>query len=78
MDSPRGLHYLIFLYLAPIHRRLCVKYVEVKMDYIGTGRGILGGPGWTRLVAQHISRKVYGEWARGTEKSDNASQPGDG
>lgn len=53
-------------------------YVEVKMDYIGTGRGILGGPGWTRLVAQHISRKVDGEWARGTEKSDTASQPGEG
>ena len=33
-------------------------------------RRVLGGPGWSRLTAQHIARDVDGAWADGSENSD--------
>lgn len=33
-------------------------------------RQVLGGPGWSRLTAQHISHEVDGSWADGSENSD--------
>ena len=33
-------------------------------------RQVLGGPGWSRLTAQHITRDVDGSWGDGSENSD--------
>lgn len=44
--------------------------------YIGANvdrRGLLGGPAWTRLTAQHISNEVNGNWGRGNENSQAPS-----
>ncbi|MBV7302938.1 hypothetical protein [Corynebacterium sp. TAE3-ERU2] len=49
-------------------------YVQVRIDSIATGRGILGGPRWTRLTAQHISREVTGPWGAGNERSDELGE----
>jgi len=45
--------------------------VRVYVTNMFSGRGILGGPKWSRLTAQHISRDVSGR--TGGENSDEPS-----
>ena len=45
-------------------------YVQVQITNIAIGRGIIGGPAWTRLTVQHISHSVVGDWGDGRGASD--------
>lgn len=44
-------------------------YVQVELLRVGAGRDLLGGPAWSRLVVQHISRET-GAGGTGAEPSD--------
>lgn len=46
-------------------------YVRVYVSQTATGRGILAGPGWSRLTAQHISRDTN----VGGTGSERSTQP---
>lgn len=50
-------------------------YVLAYVDRAAPLRGWLGGPAWSRLTAQHISREVDGNWYTGSENSDDAEDP---
>lgn len=42
---------------------------RVYLTKMGSLRGILGGPAWSRLAVQHIARDVDGAWSKGNETS---------
>lgn len=50
-------------------------YVMAFVDRAASFRGWLGGPAWSRLTAQHISREVDGNWFTGAEGSDDSEDP---
>lgn len=43
--------------------------VTLRVDQV-IGRGVLGGPTWSRLTAQQISNEMSGRWRTGAEESD--------
>ena len=43
--------------------------VRVYVLKMASGRGVLGGPAWSRLAVQHLSRQVEGPWNSGSEPS---------
>lgn len=45
-------------------------FVLVWVKRCAAQRGWLGGPAWSRLTAQHISRQVDGNWDDGSGNSD--------
>lgn len=45
-------------------------FVLVFVNRCAPQRGWLGGPAWSRLTAQHISREVDGSWDDGSGNSD--------
>lgn len=45
-------------------------YVRARVALNSSTRKFLGGPMWSRLTAQHISREVEGNWDDGGESSD--------
>ena len=43
--------------------------VRVYVTKMASGRGVLGGPAWSRLAVQHLSRQVEGPWNSGSGPS---------
>lgn len=45
-------------------------FVLAEVLHNASARRFLGGPQWSRLTAQHISRETTGNWGTGSEASD--------
>lgn len=48
-------------------------YVKVRLSRMHSARKVLGGPKWSRMTVQHLSREVNGNWAKGNENSETPS-----